>query len=269
MTNCQQIRKGQKGFTLIELSIVLVIIGLIVGGVLVGQDLIKAAEIRATVGQKEKFDAAVNTFRGKYNGFPGDLSTFANFPLVQTGRSAGSNGFSDGDGLIESGATTTFDFTGESKIFWRDLLDANMIAENITTDTAAAGGVTAPAGALPPGKIGKGNFWHISATGGLNYFALSGISALDNGSGAVTAGHALTPQDALQIDGKLDDSLPTTGTVNSIAVDVAMGAIAGGSASPDNAGTDDCYDTDTDVYATSVSTVANQLGCSLRMRASF
>ena len=41
----------KQGFTLIELSIVLVIIGLIVGGVLVGQDLIKGAEIRATVAQ--------------------------------------------------------------------------------------------------------------------------------------------------------------------------------------------------------------------------
>ena len=61
-----------KGFTLIELSIVLVIIGLIVGGVLVGQDLIKAAEIRATVSQVEGYNSAVNTFRLKYNGLPGD-----------------------------------------------------------------------------------------------------------------------------------------------------------------------------------------------------
>ena len=65
----------QVGFTLIELSIVLVIIGLIVGGVLTGQDLIKAAEIRATVGQYEKYNTAVNTFRTKYNGIPGDLLT--------------------------------------------------------------------------------------------------------------------------------------------------------------------------------------------------
>lgn len=46
--------KNQSGFTLIELSIVLVIIGLIVGGVLVGRDLIKAAEVRAQVSQIEK-----------------------------------------------------------------------------------------------------------------------------------------------------------------------------------------------------------------------
>ena len=63
----------QAGFTLIELSIVLVIIGLIVGGVLTGQDLIRAAEIRATIGQYEKYNTAVNTFRTKYNGIPGDL----------------------------------------------------------------------------------------------------------------------------------------------------------------------------------------------------
>src|SRR5438477_2747635 len=66
-------RPSQQGFTLIELSIVLVIIGLIVGGILVGQDLIKAAEIRATVGQVEKYNSAVNTFRSKYNGIPGDI----------------------------------------------------------------------------------------------------------------------------------------------------------------------------------------------------
>ena len=55
--------KHEEGFTLLELSIVLVIIGLIVGGVLVGQDMIKGAQIRATVAQLEKYNTAVNTFR--------------------------------------------------------------------------------------------------------------------------------------------------------------------------------------------------------------
>jgi prepilin-type N-terminal cleavage/methylation domain-containing protein len=51
--------KSATGFTLIEMSIVLVIIGLIVGGVLVGQDLIRAAYIRAQITQIEKFNTAV------------------------------------------------------------------------------------------------------------------------------------------------------------------------------------------------------------------
>ena len=72
----------QKAFTLIELSIVLVIIGLIVGGVLVGQDLIKAAEIRAQVSQLEKFNTAVNTFHVKYNDIPGDIRRAAIFGMA-------------------------------------------------------------------------------------------------------------------------------------------------------------------------------------------
>ena len=61
------------GFTLVELSIVLVIIGLIIGGVLVGRDLITAATVRAQIAQIEKYQTAVNTFRGKYGYLPGDI----------------------------------------------------------------------------------------------------------------------------------------------------------------------------------------------------
>jgi prepilin-type N-terminal cleavage/methylation domain-containing protein len=52
----------KSGFTPIEMSIVLVIIGLITGGILAGQDLIKAAGIRATISQLENFNTATYTF---------------------------------------------------------------------------------------------------------------------------------------------------------------------------------------------------------------
>ena len=87
------------GFTLIELSIVLVIICLIIGGILVGRDLIEASKIRATVSQYEKFGSAVNAFRLKYNGIPGDLldADAFGFPPITPGP-----GIQHGNGLIET-----------------------------------------------------------------------------------------------------------------------------------------------------------------------
>src|SRR5436305_84684 len=94
-------KNRQFGFTLIELAIVLVIIGLVVGGVLVGRDLIATSQLRATMTQVEKYNTAVKTFRTKYNALPGDMKAAdaANFGLFQLAESpAFSKG--DGNGLI-------------------------------------------------------------------------------------------------------------------------------------------------------------------------
>ena len=73
MTFLPRTRKNQ-GFTLVELSIVLVILGLLVGGVLTGQSLIRAAELRTVSTQYATFSTAVNTFRDKYFTIPGDMT---------------------------------------------------------------------------------------------------------------------------------------------------------------------------------------------------
>src|SRR6201999_103149 len=99
-TNRIHKRTSEQGFTLIELSIVLVIIGLIVGGVLVGQDLIRAAEIRATLTQVEKFNTAVNTFYGKYGALPGDMNNGVALTFGFLSR-AGTAGQGDGNGLMD------------------------------------------------------------------------------------------------------------------------------------------------------------------------
>jgi prepilin-type N-terminal cleavage/methylation domain-containing protein len=63
----------QSGFTLLELSIVLVIIGLIVGGVMVGQTLIRQAGMQSILKEKAQYFTAVQTFKMKYSGLPGDF----------------------------------------------------------------------------------------------------------------------------------------------------------------------------------------------------
>jgi prepilin-type N-terminal cleavage/methylation domain-containing protein len=69
----------KSGFTLVELSIVLMIIGLLVSGILVGKDMIRAAELRSITSEKDQFQTAVNLFKNKYLGLPGDLSNATAF----------------------------------------------------------------------------------------------------------------------------------------------------------------------------------------------
>src|SRR4051812_44105300 len=114
---------SRTGFTLIELSIVLVIIGLVVGGVLVGQDLIKSAGIRSQISQLEKYDTAIQTFRTKYNALPGDIPAAAAARFGMQARS-GAAFHGDGDGTLESCSSfsSIAGFSGcETVLFWRDL----------------------------------------------------------------------------------------------------------------------------------------------------
>lgn len=211
--------QSKQGFTLIELSIVLVIIGLIVGGVLVGQDLIRAAEIRATIGQIEKYNSSVNTFRTKYNGIPGDLSA-ANATAFGFIARAGSAGRGDNNGLVDgiNGVSPTSQvFTQESGFFWDDLTRANLVDGQFTS--AADGGSVAAiaAGAVgtqfPEARLARGNRVHVGSTGGLNYYMIAGIGSTAITTGDMTLTVNLTPTELFNMDNKLDDGVPLTGIV--------------------------------------------------------
>lgn len=121
------------GFTLIEISIVIVIIGLLVGGVLVGRDLIKSAEIRSQITQIEKFKIATNTFKLKYGSLPGDMppdqaaaNGFFTFIGNDAGKSTADKGsaYGDNDGRINSNWNGA---GGEIYVFWQHLSEAKLI----------------------------------------------------------------------------------------------------------------------------------------------
>jgi prepilin-type N-terminal cleavage/methylation domain-containing protein len=88
------------GFTLVELALVLVIIGLLVGGVLVGQDLIYAAKVRAQVKQIEEIETGMNTFRTKYNCKAGDCPNATDF-FGATDAQGYTIINGDGDGIVK------------------------------------------------------------------------------------------------------------------------------------------------------------------------
>lgn len=67
-------KRCRKGFTLVELSIVLIIIGVLVAGIISGREIIRQAEYRSVISDYERFVTAYNTFEGLYDRIPGDLN---------------------------------------------------------------------------------------------------------------------------------------------------------------------------------------------------
>jgi len=229
-----------RGFTLIEISIVLVIIGLITGGILVGQDLIAAATVRAQITQMEKYNAAVNTFRGKYGYLPGDIPdpTATQYGFNPRGPFPGEG---DGNGVIQgldnSNATANFDNqvgSGESVAFWVDLSTSRLIPDglNIGAPTLVGSAYTATLPLvglyLPAAKIGAGNYVYVWSGGytpmsgmhqgdGRNYFGLSAVNTLFDGEANATA--TIRVVQAYNIDIKIDDGLPQLGRVQAAYFD--------------------------------------------------
>lgn len=230
------------GFTLIELSIVLVIIGLIVGGVLVGRDLIAAAAIRSQISQIEKYQQAVNTFRGKYGYLPGDIpdpdATRFGFSARSSGRGRG-----DGNGLLEAPdqyfppATGWPRTSGELGAFWLDISQARLIDG---TFSGCSGGwcINNYTGgdldsSLPKAKIGDGSYvnvfsggWQLSWPTGSdnkNYFLVAKQFYNDDGDLAVNT--SLTVSQAYAIDQKMDDGLPQYRKVMALVMNLGHATI--------------------------------------------
>jgi prepilin-type N-terminal cleavage/methylation domain-containing protein len=224
---------NESGFTLIEFSIALVIIGLVIGGILLGRDLISIAAVRAQVSQIGQYSTALNAFRGKYGFLPGDMPPSRSAQLgffTETGPLAGMLGHQDGDGLMGGG---TSNLEGEMLSVWRHLSDAQMIDGSY--GTVASGNPLNPANGrmnsiptagnmkqiIPPAKLGRGNYviifccdgWDEGGQG--NWMQIQGMRGVRNISGDPDGFmvNAMTPIEAADIDRKLDDGLPYTGRV--------------------------------------------------------
>lgn len=225
-------RPRESGFTLIELAIVLVILGLLVGGVLVGQTLIHNAELRAVVTESRGFQVALSAFRDKYFALPGDMKNAVRFWGAQEGAltdgldsdctdttdpatgTATCNG--DGDGQI---GTTFFQ---ENYRAWQHLANAGLVEGRYIgiNGPSGGGGKYAEAGVNVPRSRLNNGAWSLYYYGpqsnstwyDANYGNALVLGGGDDGSG-LTNTPILTSVDAAHIDTKADDGYPNTGRV--------------------------------------------------------
>lgn len=196
-----------KAFTLVELAIVIVIIGLLVSGVLAGQELIKQAEIRKNVKKIQEVSTAIATFYGKYNALPGDFNKPNYLNLTHGGN---------GNGILE--------WDNDTRWFWPHLYFSKILkvsrADGIAYDDITAYELNyARFRDDKGGNVRDLNGMMYGSSGDIYKTTYSSVIGIDIGNAITIASHsstsadiaAFTPSDAFAMDSKIDDGNATTG----------------------------------------------------------
>lgn len=182
----------QKGFTLIEIAIVLVIIGLLLGGVLKGQELINTARVRAMNNTVDGVTAAWFSFQDRFRSYPGDylsVTSQVNLPGAPIGG--------DGNGLVETDS--------ERALVWVHLEAAGYLTGGYT-NTGATVGATAyacPPTVCPDNGFGSGM--------NLSYGNMVQTGAADTHE--LLSGRGIPVEVIAELDRKVDDGSPVSGAM--------------------------------------------------------
>ena len=187
MNKMQSMKNQQSGFTLVEIAIVLVIIGLLLGGILKGQELINSAKVKGLAQDFRTVQTALYGYQDRYKAIPGDHGT-AN-PAITGATNATTPSGKIGNGQLD-GTWDSLVVTDESRLFWQHVRLAGFLSG--PTDTAVAAEYT-PKNAiglqmgisstlqmtLPTAMTGT---YNICSTGILGKFAKQLDTQLDDGN---------------------------------------------------------------------------------------
>lgn len=214
-----------RGFSLVEIAIVMVVIGLLVGAVIAGQSMIRASELAAVPQEVAKFTSATQNFKTKYGALPGDMrnateywGTSPNCPGTEA-QSSGDKRTCNGDGNGNVGGDLSSQV--ERHRFWQHLSNAELIAGKFTgvrsgnNDLMVTTGLNAPASKLT--NAGYSLYFTDDGTGPTyfkeDFYPHTLQIGSYNDSAIGSAGNVLSPKEAKNIDDKMDDGLPGLGKV--------------------------------------------------------
>jgi type II secretory pathway pseudopilin PulG len=192
-------------YTMVEIAVVLIVVGLIMAGILVGKSVYNAGKLRSVAVDFQRYDAAVRNFREKYNALPGDIANATTiFGTTDANGYSVTNGNGNGYiGLLGASGVGT----AEVRAAWQELALAGFIPGVYRGESASVAiGTTHPISAysnMTTFWFYYGNLWgQYTATSALVF---SGISSFgwDN--------PLLSTAEAVQLDAKIDDGMPYTG----------------------------------------------------------
>ncbi len=193
---------NERGFTLVEMAVVLVIIGVVIAALLTGQEFMVSARLKATIASISEVRSASQTFRDKYGALPGDYvqaQARVGDPAGATWAACNGAVDCDGDGVIDGDGITS-----ETLLFWNHLAAANMLSGVSPLGAAVIGDglLASPVG----GGLTIRNELVINKTA--HWIRL--------GSAAADPTGVLDSEQALIIDQKADDGRPGTGSIRTI-----------------------------------------------------
>ncbi len=184
----------QTGFTLIEIAIVLVIIGLLLGGILKGQELINSAKVKNLATDFKNIPVFIYGYQDKFKALPGDDAA----AVAHVGAPTGSVG--NGNGIIE-GLWKPAIAADESAIFWQHVRLANLAPGSTTVD------ITAGNTYIPKNAVG----------GAIGITSASSNPILSLKGSYIVCSDAIAGKFAKQLDTTLDDGVVNTGSLQIIA----------------------------------------------------
>jgi len=207
----------EKGFTLVELAIALMIIALLIGGVLKGQELIENARVTTMLRQMKSYDTAIAAFRATYGAIPGDMvNAGARVPNCTTTTYCTGKG--DGDGYIDyttwsASPKETNNWANDEGIAMFQQLARTGLITGVSTDEVAPN--TIPGGTLPSSPFKTLPYVQTwDEADGRNVYIWfrkpTGLSGSPNGGGNTTA---FKPRQVFQMDTKIDNGFANSGDI--------------------------------------------------------